>query len=174
MPRRPDSIGDAFASNARWRRGKKNLPGPLLRSVALVGRGPAVVYRGVHFAGRTFMLRLAPALLLLMPAVALAQEVPTEAERDLWCGTALQQMTRDVPADITPEKQAAADVFAEGGQRLIDRAIPIYLESGYSPEALESFRSRLAAQVNRVVNGVGGGGDDAPYSFQDCSALIGQ
>ena len=120
------------------------------------------------------MLRLMPALLLLLPAVALAQEVPMEAERDLWCGTALMQMTRDVPADITPEKQAAADVFSDGGQRLIDRAIPIYLESGYSPEALETFRGRLTAQINRIVNGVGGGSDDAPYSFQDCSALIGQ
>lgn len=146
----------------------------LLRRVTLVWPRPAVIYRGVHPASRIFMLRLMPALLLFVPAVALAQEVPTEAERDLWCGTALTQMTRDIPADITLEKRAAAEVFAEGGQRLIDRAIPIYLESGYSPEALETLRGRLVAQVNRVVNGADGGNSDPPYSFQDCSALIGQ
>ena len=120
------------------------------------------------------MLRFLPVLLMLMPIAAVAQEVPLEAERDLWCGTALKLMTRDVPADTTPEKQAAANIYAEGGQRLIDRAIPIYLESGYSPEALESFRARLEGQVGRVVNGSDGGSDDAPYTFQDCAALIGQ
>ena len=124
------------------------------------------------------MLRILPVLVLLLPVVAVAQEVPLEAERDLWCGTALKLMTRDMPADITPEKQAAANVYAEGGQRLIDRAIPIYLESGYAPEALESLRARLEGQVGRVVNGTGGGtnagSNDAPYTFQDCSALIGQ
>jgi hypothetical protein len=123
---------------------------------------------------RLSMLKFLPVLLLLLPVVAVAQEVPLEAERDLWCGTALKLMTRDVPADITPEKQAAASVYAEGGQRLIDRAIPIYLESGYAPEVLDSFRARLETQVGRVVNGSDGGSDDAPYTFQDCAALIGQ
>jgi hypothetical protein len=120
------------------------------------------------------MLRILPVLLVLLPVAALAQEVPAVAERDLWCGTALKLMTRDVPADITPEKQAAANVYAEGGQRLIDRAIPIYLESGYSSDMLDSFRARLEGQVSKVVNGSDGGSDDAPYTFQDCSALIGQ
>ena len=120
------------------------------------------------------MLRVLPVLFLLLPIAAIGQEVPVEAERDLWCGTALKLMTRDVPADITPEKQAAANIYAEGGQRLIDRALPIYLESGYAPEALDSFRARLEVQVGRVVNGSDGGSNDAPYTFQDCSALIGQ
>jgi hypothetical protein len=120
------------------------------------------------------MLRVLPALLMLLPIAAIGQEVPVEAERDLWCGIAFTLMTRDIPADITPEKQAAANIYAEGGQRLIDRAIPIYLESGYAPEALDSLRARLEVQVGRVVNGNGGTSTDAPYTFQDCSALIGQ
>jgi len=48
------------------------------------------------------MLRVLPALLVLLPMAALGQEVPVEAERDLWCGIAFRLMTRDIPADITP------------------------------------------------------------------------
>lgn len=120
------------------------------------------------------MLRLSAIAIVLLPVAALAQEVPAEAQRDLWCGTAFDLMTRDAPADATPEKLAAAKVFAEGGQRLIQRALPIYLESGYSDTALASYRARLEESVGAVVNGSSRNREDAPYSFQDCSALIGQ
>ncbi|WP_423065659.1 hypothetical protein [Devosia sp. CN2-171] len=112
--------------------------------------------------------------LVLLPAAALAQEVPEEARRDLWCGTAFELMTRDTPADATPQKLASTAAFAEGGQRLIDRALPIFLEQGYSDTALAEYRSKLEDSVGRIVNGSARAGEDVAYSFQDCSALIGQ
>lgn len=110
--------------------------------------------------------------LLFLPGIALAQEVPSAAAKDMWCGTAFLVMTGNPPPDATPQKLAEANVYAEGGQRLIDRAIPIYLESGYTDEALGAYRDKLEAGIGRSIGGVGG--DDPRYSFQDCSALIGQ
>lgn len=121
-------------------------------------------------------LILIPALLTvaLAPCVALAQDVPVEAQMDMWCGTAFDLMTRDAPADATAEKLAAAKVYADGGYLLVQRAIPIYLESGYSDKALAEYRADLEGSIGRVVNGTTRANDDAAYSFQDCSALIGQ
>ena len=106
--------------------------------------------------------------------VAIAQEVPSEAQMDLWCGTAFELMTRDPAPDATAQKLATAKVYADSGQLLIQRAIPIYLESGYSDETLAAYRQKLETSIGRVVNGTGPTRDDAPYTFQDCSALIGQ
>ena len=120
-------------------------------------------------------LVIAPiAAVALLPAMAMAQEVPAEAQMDMWCGTAFELMTRDAPADATPEKLASAKVYADGGQLLLQRAIPIYLEAGYTDEALADYRDDLEASIGRVVNGSTRATDDAAYSFQDCSALIGQ
>ena len=114
------------------------------------------------------------AALALLPFAALAQEVPGEAQMDMWCGTAFELMTRDAPADATPEKLASAKVYADGGALLLQRAIPIYLESGYTDEALAKYRGDLEDSIGRVVNGSARASDDAAFSFQDCSALIGQ
>jgi hypothetical protein len=114
------------------------------------------------------------AALTLLPLAALAQEVPDEAQMDMWCGTAFELMTRDAPADATPEKLASAKVYADGGALLLQRALPIYLESGYTDEALAKYRGDLEDSIGRVVNGSARASDDAAFSFQDCSALIGQ
>jgi hypothetical protein len=113
-------------------------------------------------------------LLLLTPAPALAQEVPAEAERDLWCGTAFELLVADEPANASPEKLAAAEPYAAGAKRLIQRALPIYLESGYSDAALAAYRQKLEARVSGVVNGGGWGDGDQSPSFEDCKALLGQ
>lgn len=120
------------------------------------------------------MPRLLAIVFMLLPTLALAQEVPSEAQRDLWCGTAFELMTRDVAPDAPADRQASARVYADGGELLIQRAIPIYLESGYSDDALAAYRSKLEESVGRIVNGSQRAHDDPPYSFQDCSALIGQ
>jgi hypothetical protein len=114
------------------------------------------------------------AALALLPLAAIAQEVPVESQMDMWCGTAFELMTRDAPADATPEKLASAKVYADGGALLLQRAIPIYLESGYTDDALADYRSDLEDSIGRVVNGSARANDDAAFSFQDCSALIGQ
>lgn len=119
-------------------------------------------------------LALALALLALSSAAVLAQEVPQAAQMDMWCGTAFLLMTREAPSDAGAEKLAEARVYAEGGQRLVDRAIPIYLESGYTDDQLALYRAKLETGIDRAINGAGNAMEDAAYSFQDCSALIGQ
>jgi hypothetical protein len=123
-------------------------------------------------------LSVLPLLLLAAVAslagVALAQDVPAEAERDLWCGTAFELLLADEPGDAPAEQRAAAEPFSEGARRLIQRALPIYLESGFSDAALAAYRQKLEASVSRVINGGGwNDGDQAP-SFEDCKALLGQ
>lgn len=121
------------------------------------------------------MRRLSTVLLFLAPAAclsgaALAQEVPAEAERDLWCGTAFELMVADEPAEASP----AAEFYREGAKRLVQRALPIYLESGYSDAALATYREKLEVSVSRVVNGGGWSDRDQSPSFEECKALLGQ
>lgn len=124
------------------------------------------------------LVRLLAALvvmpLMLGPIAALAQEVPAAAERDLWCGTAFELMVADEPADASSEKLAAALPYQEGAHRLVQRALPIYLEAGYTDAALLTYRQKLEASVARVVNGGAWNDSDLSPTFEDCKALLGQ
>lgn len=120
------------------------------------------------------MRHLLPLILVLAPAVAMAQDVPVEAERDLWCGTAFELLVADESADASDEKLAATRPYEEGARRLIQRALPIYLESGLSDAALATYRQKLEASVSRVVNGGGWNDSDQSPTFEDCKALLGQ
>jgi hypothetical protein len=118
--------------------------------------------------------RIAAALgAIVLATPASAQEVPVGAQMDLWCGTAFQVMTADPPATATPEQQAAAKVYADAGQRLVDRAVPVYLESGYTDDALGDLRSTIGTAVKAGLSGTAGAEKPA-YSFEDCSSLIDQ
>ena len=113
-------------------------------------------------------------LLVLAPVAALAQEVPPEAERDLWCGTAFELLVADEPADASAEKRAAAKPYQDGAKLLIQRALPIYLEAGFSDAALLTYRQKLEASVSRVINGGSWNDSEQSPSFEDCKALLGQ
>lgn len=109
------------------------------------------------------------ALLVALPA--LAQEVPVSAQLDLWCGTAFEILTDNAPAGATPEQVAAAKVYADAGRRLIDRAVPVYEESGYTDDALTDLRTQLRDDVTAALDGIAGAGRPQ-HSFEDCSSLI--
>jgi hypothetical protein len=113
-------------------------------------------------------------LLIIVPAAVSAQEVPAAAERDLWCGTAFELLVADEPADASAEKLAAAKPYKDGARLLVQRALPIYLEAGYSDAALLTYRQKLEASVSRVVNGGSWSDGDQTPSFEDCKALLGQ
>jgi hypothetical protein len=113
-------------------------------------------------------------VLALAAAPVLAQDivgdVPADAQKDLWCGTAFELMLKEAPAEKSVDKTGLKDAFKTGSAALIERALPIYLENGYTNETLEAFRLKLEGEVSRTING----GETGPYTFQDCSALIGQ
>jgi hypothetical protein len=101
----------------------------------------------------------------------MAQEVPVSARMDLWCGTAFEVMTTGAPAGATPEQLAAAKTYADAGARLIDRAVPVYLESGYTDDALADLRDEIGKTVRAGLDGTAD--TEAPaYSFEDCASLI--
>lgn len=125
------------------------------------------------------MLRRLPKLLIVIvlaigaaPVLAqdIAGDVPLDAQKDLWCGTAFGLMLKEAPAEKSGDKTGLKDAFKAGSAELIERALPIYLESGYTNETLDAFRLKLEAEVSRTIDG----GAPGPYTFQDCSALIGQ
>lgn len=114
-------------------------------------------------------------LLALLPAVlisttALAQEAPEAAKKDLWCGIAFNIVAADIPSDATDEQKAVVKQFTEGAVMLIDRATAAHLEAGYDEAGFATYKAEREAQVTAQVNMTG---DQADYSFEECSALLG-
>ena len=115
---------------------------------------------------------LAAAALVAVSAaggVSLAQEIPEETQKDLWCGLAFTHVATDAPGDATEEQKALAERFAEGGKVLTDRARAVLLESGYSDEALEKHIETLTAEVVEAVDRAAA---EPTYSYEECAALL--
>ena len=105
---------------------------------------------------------LCVAALIVFAAPAIAQEVPEPSRKDFWCGVAFDLAARDVPADP----------YKKGAQTLIERSKPIYLESGYTEEAFEAYRTETETAIAAELAST----DPAlrpDYSFEDCAALLG-
>lgn len=118
----------------------------------------------------TVRLPALAALAALLPAtLAHAQSLPSETDRDLWCGLAFTVMAEEAPADASPDQKALAETFAAGGTMLTDRASAILLENGYSDERLAAHLARVRAQVEREVNTTAA---TPAYSYEECRALL--
>ena len=114
-------------------------------------------------------------LLILVPAVflataALAQQAPETAVRDLWCGIAFGLVAADIPADATAEQKAVVADFVAGAAMLVERATIAHLEAGYDEAAFDTHKAEREAHVAAQVNMTG---NEADYSFEECSALLG-
>lgn len=114
------------------------------------------------------LLVLVPALLL--STAVLAQQVPEDSARDLWCGVAFGIVSADAPTDITVEQQAIIQQFADGGKALVEKARAVHLENGYTEESFATYMTTLTEDVTRQVNA---SDNSARYSFEECSALLG-
>jgi hypothetical protein len=119
------------------------------------------------------MKRILSATLLVLAAgstAALAQPVPEESQKDLWCGLAFTIVAEGAPTDVTEDQRLIIQQFAEGGDMLVGRAKASHLENGYSEETFAPYLETLKADVEVQVNAT----DKAtPYSFEECSALLG-
>lgn len=118
------------------------------------------------------MRRLYLVFALIASAPAQAQEVPPQAALDLWCGTAFAMLAAGTPDDSGPDKRALAKGYADAGDRLIQRALPLYLESGYTDRALSNLRNDLAEEIGRIIHGPARMGERPAHSFEDCSVLL--
>jgi hypothetical protein len=112
----------------------------------------------------------AAAFLIAATGPALAQQVPEEARKDLWCGLAFTIVAADAPWDATEDQKVLIQQFADGGDRLVERARQVHLAHGYTEETFRVYVETLTADVTIQVNATD---KSAPFSFEACSALLG-
>lgn len=106
---------------------------------------------------------------LFVASLALGQEIPASAARDLWCGIAFGLVVETAPTDVNEDQQAIIKAYADGGAGLIERARSAYRDSGFSDAAFETQLAQLTATVTREVNATD---NSARHSFEECSALL--
>lgn len=99
-----------------------------------------------------------------------AQDVPQEAQKDLWCGLAFGIVAADAPSDATEDQKVLIKQFADGGQSLVDKARAAHLENGYTEETFAVYVETLKADVTAQVTATD---KPTPFSFEECSALLG-
>ena len=113
-------------------------------------------------------LALAPALLT---TAVQAQTVSEVVSKQLWCGTALVVAFSNPPADVTKEQLAEAQVYIDGGNKLLDDAGQKHLDAGFTEEQLMTLKSGLVAEITPIVSGAGDP-SKAKYTFDDCVSLL--
>jgi len=113
-------------------------------------------------------LALAPALLT---TAVQAQTVAEDVSKQLWCGTALVVAFSNPPADVTKEQLAEAQVYMDGGNKLLDDAGQKHLDAGFTEEQLTTLKSGLVAEITPIVSGTGDP-SKAKYTFDDCVSLM--
>ncbi|MHB1110247.1 MAG: hypothetical protein ACYCZU_08030 [Devosia sp.] len=107
---------------------------------------------------------------VLLSTATFAQEAPEAAKMDLWCGIAFNIVASDIPSDATEEQKAVVMQYTDGAQMLIDRATAAHMEAGYDDASFAAHKTEREAHVTAQVNMTG---DQADYSFEQCSALLG-
>jgi hypothetical protein len=109
----------------------------------------------------------------LLPALfatgALAQTVPDEVNKQLWCGTAMVVAFSNPPDGLTAEQLAEAQAYIESGTALIALAVQGHLDAGFTQEAADKAKADIVAVVTPQVTG---GGAEAPYTFEECLAIL--
>ena len=113
-------------------------------------------------------LALAPALLT---SAVQAQTVAEDVSKQLWCGTALVVAFSNPPADVTKEQLAEAQIYIDGGNKLVDDAGQKHLDAGFTEEQLTTLKSGLVAEITPIVSGTGDP-SKAKYTFDDCVSLL--
>ena len=99
-------------------------------------------------------LAFAPAL---VSTGAFAQTVSDDVSKQLWCGEALVAAFSNPPPGVPSEQLTQAQVFIDGGNRLIDDAGQKYLDAGFTEEQLTKVKTDLVTEVTAVVTGSGAG-----------------
>lgn len=106
---------------------------------------------------------------VLFATGAMAQQVPDDAVRDLWCGIAFGIVSGSAPTDVNEDQKAIIQAYADGGLLLIDRSKAVHLQNGYTEDSFAARLDSLAADVTTQVNATD---NSAQYSFEECSALL--
>ena len=111
-------------------------------------------------------LALTPALFI---TGASAQTVTDDVAKQLWCGSALTTAFATPPDGLTPEQEAEAKGFYDGGVALIAAAEQAHLDAGFTQEAVDKLKVDLVAEVTPIVTGEV---QEAKFTFEECLAII--
>lgn len=112
---------------------------------------------------------LIAALALLAAATpALALDGIEAADRDLWCGLAIDLVVNERPDDSAIDT-ATLGWLVSGAERLIGRGEAAYLERGFSQATLTKRREELARDVGIELSTPA---EDEPHSYEECRALF--
>lgn len=134
-------------------------------------------------------LILAPALLFAFPAVA--QDVPPDTYKDLWCGIAFGIASANVPnasaEDLTAARAAGDKATADqqsmiaqddmiqqlktGGEGLVTKATDAYKALGFTDETFGTTQTDLTTKITGQISGTDAA-NPAEFSFDDCMALL--
>lgn len=109
----------------------------------------------------------------ILPALfatgALAQTVPDEVAKQLWCGTAMVVAFSNPPPGLTDEQLAQAQAYVQAGTELLEIAIQGHLDAGFTQEAADKAKADIVPIVTAQVAGTG---EDAQYAFDECLAIL--
>ena len=109
---------------------------------------------------RPLMLLIA----LVSPAApALAQVMPPDVEKTLWCGLALDALATDIVAGGGADKE-----MRDRANSLLSRGHLAMLASGYSDEQVAALDARIAAGVAAELLS---DASEPTYSYEDCVAF---
>ena len=105
----------------------------------------------------------------LFSTAALAQTVPDDVAKELWCGSAFVAAFSNPPPGVPSEQLALAQNYIDQGNKMIDDAGQKYLNAGFTEEQLTKTKADLVTEVTAAVSG---NGSSAKYSFDDCRAVM--
>jgi hypothetical protein len=109
---------------------------------------------------------LAGGLALLMASAALAADVPAEADRLLWCGSAMYWLSISAS---DAGNDAEADQYQGWADTLTGRGAQRLTAAGFGTEAIDTVISGYDEKVVEDLNGPA-----PPYDAAECPALAEQ
>ena len=105
----------------------------------------------------------------LFSTAALAQTVPDDVAKELWCGSAFVAAFSTPPPGVPSEQLALAQNYIDQGNKMVDEAGQKYLNAGFTEEQLTKTKADLVTEVTAAVSG---NGSSAKYSFDDCRSVM--
>ena len=116
----------------------------------------------------------------LFSTAALAQTVPDDVAKELWCGSAFVAAFSNPPPGVPSEQLALAQNYIDQGNKMVDEAGQKYLNAGFTEEQVTKVKTDLTADLTKIVTGKDESGKTVseppaaqpPYSFNDCLTLL--
>jgi hypothetical protein len=115
------------------------------------------------------LIAVAAILPALFASSASAQTVSEDVAKQLWCGTAMVVFFSDPGPDLTADQLAEVQGYVDAGTSLIAIAVQGYLDAGFTQQAADKAKADIVPVVTEQVSG---DGSTAPYTSEECLAIL--